>query len=57
MPPVFAVCFSTFVPMPDILRDTNKLLQYYFDKVLVLTVPRFRDLQEKVKQRIFAKIF
>ena len=52
MPPVFAVCFSTFVPMPDLLQDTNKLLQGYFDKVLVLTVPRFRDRQEKVKQRL-----
>ena len=52
MPPVFAVCFSTFVPMPDLLQDTNKLLQGYFDKVLVLTVPRFRERQEKVKQRL-----
>jgi glycosyl transferase family 25 len=52
MPPVFAVCFSTFVPMPDLLQDTNKLLQDYFDKVLVLTVPRFKERQEKVKQRL-----
>jgi len=38
--------------MPDIIRKTNELLQAYFDKVLVVTVPRFKDRQEKVKQRL-----
>ena len=38
--------------MPDIAQDTNALLQQYFDKVLVLTVPRFKDRHEKVKQRM-----
>lgn len=52
MPPVFAVCFSTFVQMPDTITNTNELLQGYFDKVLVLTVPRFKERQEKVKQRL-----
>ncbi|HRG82572.1 MAG TPA: glycosyltransferase family 25 protein [Chitinophagaceae bacterium] len=37
--------------MPDNQR-TNQLLQSYFDKVLVLTVPRFKDRHEKVKQRL-----
>ncbi|MBL0267698.1 MAG: hypothetical protein IPP99_03225 [Chitinophagaceae bacterium] len=37
--------------MPDTHR-TNQLLQSYFDKVLVLTVPRFTDRHEKVKQRL-----
>lgn len=52
MPPVFAVCFSTFVQMPEIRSDTNTLLQEYFDKVFVVTVPRFRDRQEKVRRRL-----
>ncbi|MEO7923531.1 MAG: glycosyltransferase family 25 protein [Chitinophagaceae bacterium] len=30
----------------------NDLLKQYFDKVLVLTVPRFKERQEKVKQRL-----
>ncbi len=50
--PVFAVCFSTFVRMSGITATTNDLLQSYFDKVLVLTVPRFLERQEKVKQRL-----
>lgn len=37
--------------MPDTHR-TNQLLHSYFDKVLVLTVPRFTDRHEKVKQRL-----
>jgi glycosyl transferase, family 25 len=32
--------------------NINTVLQQYFDKVLVLTVPRFKDRQEKVKQRL-----
>lgn len=32
--------------------EINDLLQQYFDKVLVLTVPRFKERQEKVKQRL-----
>ncbi|MEK7224904.1 MAG: glycosyltransferase family 25 protein, partial [Bacteroidota bacterium] len=42
----------TFVDMPDSLSNINVLLQQYFDKVLVLTVPRFKDRQEKVKHRL-----
>jgi glycosyl transferase family 25 len=38
--------------MPDTIQDINALLQQYFDKVLVLTVPRFKERQEKVKQRL-----
>lgn len=34
------------------LHDINKILQTRFDKVLVVTVPRFKDRQEKVKQRL-----
>lgn len=37
--------------MPE-LKNYNQILQQYFDKVLVLTVPRFKDRQEKVKQRL-----
>lgn len=37
--------------MPE-LKDLNDVLQQHFDKVLVLTVPRFKDRQEKVKQRL-----
>ena len=42
----------TFVPMPVGLSNINDLLHQYFDKILVLTVPRFKDRQEKVKQRL-----
>ena len=42
----------TFVGMPDLITDINNLLQQYFDKVLVLTVPRFKDRQKKVKERL-----
>ncbi|MEQ1676823.1 MAG: glycosyltransferase family 25 protein [Chitinophagaceae bacterium] len=38
--------------MPHTIPDINALLQHYFDKVLVLTVPRFKDRQEKVTQRL-----
>ena len=38
--------------MPDGLSNINGLLHQYFDKVLVLTVPRFKERQEKVKQRL-----
>lgn len=38
--------------MPDTIKDTNEILQSYFDKVLVLTVPRFKERQQKVKQRL-----
>lgn len=37
--------------MPDLI-NTNALLQQHFDKVLVVTVPRFKDRQEKVKHRL-----
>ncbi|HUR66932.1 MAG TPA: glycosyltransferase family 25 protein [Chitinophagaceae bacterium] len=33
-------------------KDINEVLQSYVDKVLVLTVPRFRERQQKVKQRL-----
>ncbi|MEO6613053.1 MAG: glycosyltransferase family 25 protein [Chitinophagaceae bacterium] len=38
--------------MAGITPDINELLQQYFDKVLVLTVPRFKERQEKVKERL-----
>lgn len=38
--------------MPALIQDTNTRLQKFFDKVLVLTVPRFKERQEKVKQRL-----
>ncbi|MBL7749320.1 MAG: glycosyltransferase family 25 protein [Chitinophagaceae bacterium] len=38
--------------MPPTVQDINDLLQQYFDKVLVLTVPRFKDRQEKITQRL-----
>lgn len=42
----------TFVRMADPVKDINAVLQQYFDKVLVLTVPRFTDRQERIKQRL-----
>lgn len=33
-------------------NNTNEILQSYFDKVLVLTVPRFKERQQKIKQRL-----
>ncbi len=33
-------------------NNINTLLHQYFDKVLIVTVPRFKDRQEKVKQRL-----
>jgi glycosyl transferase family 25 len=38
--------------MPPTVQDINDLLQQYFDKVLVLTVPRFKERQEKVAERL-----
>lgn len=38
--------------MPVLLNEINHSLQSFFDKVLVLTVPRFKDRQEKVKKRL-----
>jgi glycosyl transferase family 25 len=46
-----ALCF-TFVDMAGIIPGINALLHQYFDKVLVLTVPRFKERQEKVKERL-----
>ncbi len=34
------------------IAEINNLLQQYFDKVLVLTVPRFTDRQKKVRDRL-----
>jgi glycosyl transferase, family 25 len=48
---VFPTYRLTFVAMPD-LKNLDEVLQQYFDKVLVLTVPRFKERQEKVKQRL-----
>lgn len=42
----------TFVDMAGIEPGINDLLHQHFDKVLVLTVPRFRERQEKVKERL-----
>ncbi|HEX4877386.1 MAG TPA: glycosyltransferase family 25 protein [Chitinophagaceae bacterium] len=38
--------------MPDIVSATNDLLHQYFDKVLVMTVARFTERQERVKERL-----
>jgi glycosyl transferase family 25 len=38
--------------MQDGSGNINSLLHQYFDKVLVLTVPRFKERQEKVKRRL-----
>lgn len=38
--------------MPNPATDINAQLQSYFDKVLVLTVRRFKERQEKVQQRL-----
>ena len=38
--------------MPESISEINSVLHQYFDKVLVLTVPRFKDRQEKVKERL-----
>lgn len=42
----------TFVRMTGSLKEINDLLNRYFDKVLVMTVPRFKERQEKVKERL-----
>ncbi len=42
----------TFVDMPGTLKQLNGVLHEYFDKVLVMTVPRFKERHEKVKQRL-----
>jgi len=44
-------CFY-FAAMTDLVPAINDLLQQYFDKVLVLTVPRFKERHEKVKERL-----
>ena len=41
---------ATFARMPDNLIDNS--LQRYFDKVWVVTVPRFRDRHARVTQRL-----
>ena len=38
--------------MPDIAAATNDLLHQYFDKVLVMTVARFKERHERVKERL-----
>jgi glycosyl transferase family 25 len=38
--------------MSHLPQNINSLLQQYFDKVLVLTVPRFKERQERVKERL-----
>lgn len=38
--------------MPQSITEINNLLHQYFDKVLVLTVHRFKDRHEKVKERL-----
>ena len=38
--------------MAGTIQEINTALQQYFDKVLVLTVPRFKERQEKVKERM-----
>ena len=42
----------TFVSMAGLLTEINEVLNRYFDKVLVLTVHRFKERQEKVKERL-----
>ena len=38
--------------MPHMPENINALLQQCFDKVLVLTVPRFKERQERIKERL-----
>jgi glycosyl transferase family 25 len=38
--------------MTELFTEINELIRQYFDKVFVLTVPRFKDRHEKVKQRL-----
>lgn len=38
--------------MPADLQKTNQLLHQYFDKVLVMTVPRFTERHQRVKERM-----
>jgi glycosyl transferase family 25 len=38
--------------MTRVLKEIDSLLDQYFDKVLVMTVPRFKERQEKVKERL-----
>lgn len=38
--------------MPDTISEINSILQTHFDKVLVVTVPRFKERHERVKQRL-----
>jgi glycosyl transferase, family 25 len=38
--------------MTEPIGDINELIRQYFDKVFILTVPRFKNRHEKVKQRL-----
>lgn len=42
----------TFVAMQAGAKEVNEILQHHFNKVLVLTVPRFAERHEKVKQSL-----
>lgn len=57
MPARYLLFVFTFVVMADLVPEINKLLQQYFDKVLVLTVPRFKERQQKVQERLAGILF
>lgn len=44
----FYICFH----MPALTSTVNELLHQYFDKVLVMTVPRFKERHERVKEQL-----
>src|SRR5262245_29304756 len=38
--------------MIHLINEINSVLQYHFDKILVLTVPRFTQRHQTVKQKL-----
>jgi len=52
MPGRYLLFVFTFVVMANLIPDINNLLQHYFEKVFVLTVPRFKERHQKVKESL-----
>ncbi|MBK7561571.1 MAG: glycosyltransferase family 25 protein [Chitinophagaceae bacterium] len=57
MPARYLLFVFTFVVMADLVPEINKRLHQYFDKVFVLTVPRFKERQQKVQERLAGILF
>ncbi|MBL0130913.1 MAG: glycosyltransferase family 25 protein [Chitinophagaceae bacterium] len=57
MPARYLLFVFTFVVMAELVPEINKHLHQYFDKVFVLTVPRFKERQQKVQERLAGILF